>query len=79
MTEYSIPQPFIDARLNNFYYQMGAPAVYQALVEDDDLTDREAQEGLYKLQYIWQNGKAAESVPEELPVADLCVYNRPAA
>ena len=49
------------------------------IVEDEDLTDREAQEGLYKLQYIWQNGKAAESVPEELPVADLCTYDRPAA
>ena len=79
MTEYSIPQPFVDARLNNFYYQMGAPAVYQALVEADNLTDRQAQEGLYKLQYIWQNGKAAESVPDELPVADLCTYDRPAA
>ncbi len=79
MTEYSIPQPFVDARLNNFYYQMGAPAVYQALVEANDLTDRQAQEGLYKLQYIWQNGKAAESVPDELPVADLCTYDRPAA
>lgn len=77
MTEYSIPQPFVDARLNNFYYQMGAPAVYQALVEEDNLTDRIVQEGLYKLQYIWQNGTAAESVPDELPVADLCVYPRP--
>lgn len=79
MTEYSIPQPFVDARLNNFYYQMGAPAVYQALVEADNLTDRQVQEGLYKLQYIWQNGAAAESVPEQLPVADLCIYQRPAA
>lgn len=79
MTEYSIPQPFVDARLNNFYYQMGAPAVYQALVEANDLTDRQVQEGLYKLQYIWQNGAAAESVPDELPVADLCIYDRPAA
>ena len=52
MTEYSIPQPFVDARLNNFYYQMGAPAIYQALVEANDLTDRQVQEGLYKLQYV---------------------------
>ena len=76
MTEYAIPQPFVDARLNNFYYQMGAPAVYQALVEANNLTDRQVQEGLYKLQYIWQNGKAAESVPEVLPVADTCIYPR---
>ena len=79
MTEYSIPQPFVDARLNNFYYQMGAPAVYQALVEENELTDRKVQEGLYKLQYIWQNGSAAESVPDELPVADLCTFERPTA
>lgn len=79
MTEYSIPQPFVNARLNNFYYQMGAPAVYQALVEANNLTDRQVQEGLYKLQYIWQNGQEAETIPEELPVADLCIYDRPAA
>ena len=77
MTEYAIPQPFVDARLNNFYYQMGAPAVYQALVEANNLTDRQVQEGLYKLQYIWQNGKAAETVPDVLPVADTCIYERP--
>ena len=77
MTEYAIPQPFVDARLNNFYYQMGAPAVYQALVEANNLTDRQVQEGLYKLQYIWQNGKAAETVPDNLPVADTCIYERP--
>ena len=76
MTEYAIPQPFVDARLNNFYYQMGAPAVYQALVEANNLTDRQVQEGLYKLQYIWQNGKAAETVPDDLPVADTCIYER---
>ena len=70
MAAYGMPQPFINAKLNNYYYQMGAPAVYQAIVDNKDhaySTDRKVQEGLYTLQYIWQNGEKPTSIPETLP------------
>lgn len=75
MSKYAIPQPFIGTRLNNFYYQAGAPAAYQALVDKSGITDREIQEGLYKVQYIWQNGSDAPEVPEVLPVEDVCIFD----
>ena len=70
MSEYGMPQPFTSAKLNNYYYQMGAPAVYQAIVDNSKgayNTDRKIQEALYKLQYIWQMGEDAPSVPDTLP------------
>ncbi len=70
MSEYGIPQPFVTAKLNNYYYQMGAPAVYQAIVDNASSaysTDRAIQEALYTLQYIWQMGEKPSSIPDTLP------------
>ena len=70
MSEYGMPQPFVTAKLNNYYYQMGAPAVYQNIVDNAKgayNTDRAIQEALYKLQYIWQMGEDPTSIPSTLP------------
>lgn len=59
MASYGIPQPFLTATLNNNFYQKGAPAIYQAIIDNVDgsySTDRAVQEGLFCLQYVWQNG-----------------------
>ena len=70
MSEYGLPQPFTTAKLNNYYYLMGGPAVYQEIVDNAKgayVTDRAIQEGLYKLQYVWQMGEKPTTVPETLP------------
>lgn len=73
MAEYGIAQPFTTARLNTFYYSSGADAILKACVTNDKdaySTNRTVREAHYKMQYIWQNGKAATEIPETLP-ADI--------
>ena len=74
MNEYGRPQPFTTTKLNNYYYQMGAPEAYLAIVNNDKgaySTDRKVQEGLYSVQYIWQNGEKPSSIPEVLPATQV--------
>lgn len=70
MTPYGIAQPFLTAKLNNYYYQNGAPSVYQEIIVnkgDEYDTVRKIQEGLFVMQYIWQNGKRPTNIAAELP------------
>ena len=80
MTPYGLPQPFINAKMNNYYYQNSAPSVYQEMIvnaadkktgERPYDTDREIQEGHYVMQYIWQRGKRPSEIPATLPA--FCV------
>lgn len=75
MAQYGIPQPFISGTLNTYFYSKGAPELMKVICDQYDtstktevyLTDREIQEGLYKIQYIWQHGQTPEEVPATLP------------
>ena len=70
MSAYGIAQPFVNAKLNNYYYQNGAPSVYQEMVVnagDAYGTDRKIQEGLFTMQYIWQAGKRPDHIAADLP------------
>lgn len=70
MAAYGIAQPFVTSKLNNYYYQAGAPAKYKEAVQNKDSSydTRKIQETLYTMQYIWQNGKEPVEIPEDLPV-----------
>ena len=70
MGEYGIPQPFVTGTFNTYYYSKGAPGLYQLLIENKSSefgTLKAIREQLYKIQYIWQNGKSASKVPSSLP------------
>ena len=74
MTQYGIPQPFVTATLNNYYYQCGAPDLYKNLLildgTDGDDSLRKVQEVLYTMEYIWQFGNSTVDImqiPAELP------------
>lgn len=74
MNEYGRPQPFTTTKLNNYYYQMGAPEAYLAIINNDKgaySTDRKVQEGLYAVNYIWQLGEKPTSIPEVLPDTNI--------
>jgi hypothetical protein len=74
MTQYGIPQPFVTATLNNYYYQCGAPDLYKNLLildgTDGDDSLRKVREVLYTMEYIWQFGNSTVDImqiPAELP------------
>ena len=75
MAEYGIPQPFVTATLNNYYYQSGTPDLYKNLIiidpktEGDD-TIRKVREVLFTMEYIWKWGSSTVDklvIPEILP------------
>ena len=75
MSQYGIPQPFVTATLNNYYYQSGAPDLYKNLiiidpkVEGDD-TIRKVREVLFTIEYVWKWGNGTLDkvvIPEQLP------------
>jgi len=68
MNKYSIAQPFINGTLNTYYYSKKAPEEY-ALYITEGTDTRGARETLYKMQYLWQKGKAAPEIPDELPAS----------
>ena len=75
MTEFGIPQPFVTATLNNYYYQAGAPDLYKNLIIIDktdaaDGTIRKVREVLFTIEYIWKWGNGTLDklvIPEVLP------------
>ncbi len=72
MAEYGIAQPFVDGRLNTFYYSKNAPDVLKnAVVNDKDAygTTQKIREAHYTMQYIWENGATPESIPSTLPAS----------
>lgn len=73
MLAYGIPQPFIDSKMNNYYYAKFAPNLYYNCVTNVGgayNTTWAVRETLYKMQYIWECGKTPDYVPSELP-ADI--------
>ena len=75
MVEYGIPQPFVTATLNNYYYQAGAPDLYKNLIiiDDKDATDgtlRKVREVLFTIEYVWKWGNGTLDklvIPDVLP------------
>lgn len=70
MMNYGIPQPFVDATKNNYYYQMGAPDMYKNCIQDATPTVRECRETLFKMEYVWKWGNGTLDrlvIPEVLP------------
>ncbi len=72
MAEYGIAQPFVNATLNSFYYSKNAPDELKNCILNDKNaygSTQKVREAHYKIQYIWENGKAPDSVPETLPAS----------
>ena len=75
MVQYGIPQPFVTATLNNYYYQAGAPDLYKNLIiidekDPDDAKLRKVREVLFTIEYVWKWGNGTLDklvIPEELP------------
>ena len=75
MVQYGIPQPFVTATLNNYYYQNGAPDLYKNLIIIDPKTEgddslRKVREVLYTIEYVWKWGNGTLDkvvIPEVLP------------
>ena len=75
MGKFGIPQPFVTATLNNYYYQAGAPDLYKNLIIIDDKTEgdgslRKVREVLFTIEYIWKWGNGTVDklvIPEVLP------------
>lgn len=75
MAQYGIPQPFVTATLNNYYYQNGAPDLYKNLIIIDPKTDgddtiRKVREVLYTIEYVWKWGNGTldkVTIPDVLP------------
>ena len=75
MSKYGIPQPFVTATLNNYYYQSGAPDLYKNLIIIDEKTEgddtiRKVREVLYTIEYVWKWGNGTLDkvvIPEVLP------------
>ena len=75
MAKYGIPQPFVTATLNNYYYQSGAPDLYKNLIIIDDKTEgddtiRKVREVLFTIEYVWKWGNGTVDklvIPEVLP------------
>ena len=54
------PQPFgVNARMNNWYYSQGGPAVLLDILSDKTLYDTTAKirEGMFVIETIWKTGK----------------------
>lgn len=75
MGQFGIPQPFVTATLNNYYYQAGAPDLYKNLIIIDDKTEgddsiRKVREVLFTIEYVWKWGNGTVDklvIPEVLP------------
>ena len=75
MGQFGIPQPFVTATLNNYYYQAGAPDLYKNLIIIDEKTEgddslRKVREVLFTIEYIWKWGNGTVDklvIPEVLP------------
>ena len=75
MGQFGIPQPFVTATLNNYYYQAGAPDLYKNLIIIDEKTEgddslRHVREVLFTIEYVWKWGNGTLDklvIPEVLP------------
>lgn len=74
MTEYGMPQPFIDGTLNYLYYSCSAPDLYKnAIINDKDAygTLESVRKVLYQIEFIWKTGRNLQNdsayVYPELP------------
>ena len=75
MAEFGIPQPFVTATLNNYYYQSGAPDLYKNVIiidekDENDASLRKVREVLYTIEYVWKWGNGTLDkvvIPEVLP------------
>ena len=75
MAQFGIPQPFVTATLNNYYYQNGAPDLYKNLIiidekDESDGSLRKVREVLYTIEYVWKWGNGTLDkvvIPENLP------------
>jgi len=70
MAAFGIPQPFVTGTLNTYYYSKNAPDYYKnAIINDADAfgTTSSIRGVLYTMEYIWQKGKAPDTIPSELP------------
>jgi len=69
MKEYGIPQPFVNATYNNYYYQAGGPDLYKnAIINQVDV--RGVREMLFRLEYTWKWGSSTLDklvIPDVLP------------
>ena len=78
MVQYGIPQPFVTATLNNYYYQAGAPDLYKNLLmldgTEEDASIEKVRKVLYTMNYIWMFGNGTVDkmvVPDTLPAVPV--------
>ena len=69
MSDFGIPQPFINPTFNNYYYQAGGPDLYKNCIQEKG-TVRAVREMLFRLEYVWKWGAGTLDklvIPEVLP------------
>lgn len=70
MYQYGIPQPFVEGKLNNYYYSKGAIEYYQQMMSatrEMYFGDFGVQTALYQMQYVFQKGSRPTEIPSTLP------------
>lgn len=78
MVQYGVPQPFVTATLNNYYYQAGGPDLYKNLLMLDgtpeDASIDKVRQVLYTMNYIWMFGNGTVdkmTIPTVLPAVPV--------
>ena len=80
MNEFGIAQPFVDGKLNTYYYQSSAPDYYEQGIRNDSGIDKEYYDTstvigirrvLFLIEYVWRNGKRPDisKISSTLPAA----------
>ena len=77
MNEFGIAQPFVDGKLNTYYYQSSAPDYYEQGIRNDSGIDKEyydtstVRRVLFLIEYVWRNGKRPDisKISSTLPAA----------
>ena len=62
MSEYGIPQPFVNGTLNTYYYSKGAPDLYTLCMYNTTGTYgtvQDVRKTLFTVEYVWKNGNKA--------------------
>ena len=77
MSAYGFPQPFVNGKLNSYYYSMGAPDIYlQCVKQSKDSTGKiigadvaGIREALFNVEYTWKHGNtpASDKMPTSYP------------
>ena len=74
MNEFGIAQPFVDARMNNYYYQDKAPDYYRDAMLNKEVGGQKeygtvelVRKLLFRMEYIWKHGGDPATYPDTYP------------